>query len=76
MYEAMNLLIKYGFDTIKLHSIEANINPNNTNSRNVLIKNKFKKEAYYRENYYFNGQYLDSEIYSLLASDLESDISK
>lgn len=76
MNEAMNLLINYGFNIIKLHRIEANINPNNNNSRNVLIKNKFQKEAYYRENYYYNGKYLDSEIYSLLKSDLESNILK
>jgi ribosomal-protein-alanine N-acetyltransferase len=66
MFEAMNRVIDFGFRTLKLHSIEANINPNNTASKNLLIKSGFIREAFFRENYYYNGQFLNSEIYSLL----------
>lgn len=66
MQEAMTVLLDFGFRKLNLHSIEANINPDNENSRKLLLKLGFKKEAYFRENYYFNGKYLDSEIYSLL----------
>ncbi len=69
MKEAMIQIIDFGFNDLKLHSIEANINPGNENSRGILTKLGFKKEAYFRENYYFNGKYLDSEIYSLLKID-------
>jgi len=72
MKEAMIKIINFGFDDLKLHSIEANINPENENSRGILTKLGFKKEAYFRENYYFNGEYLDSEIYSLLKIDFKS----
>jgi ribosomal-protein-alanine N-acetyltransferase len=66
MSEAITAIIGYGFKVIKLHSIEANINPNNEASVRLLKKNKFVKEAHYKENYYFNGKFLDSIIYSLL----------
>lgn len=69
MNETMLTLIDFGFRQFKLHSIEANINPNNSSSRKVLTKIGFKKEAYFRENYFFEGKFLDSEIYSLLESD-------
>jgi len=64
--EAIKAVIDYGFNEMKLHSIEANINPNNEASRNILLKFGFVKEAYFKENYYFDGKFFDSEIYSLL----------
>lgn len=69
MQEAMNRILRFGFSDLRLHSIEANINPENSNSRRILQKFGFQKEAYFRENYFYNGKFLDSEIYSLLESD-------
>ncbi len=69
MKEAMIRIINFGFNELNLHSLEANINPENENSRAILIKLGFKKDAYFRENYFYNGKYLDSEIYSLLKVD-------
>jgi len=66
MQEAMTVVLDYGFNTIKLHSVEANINPNNTRSIQLLERNGFVREAYHRENYYYNGHFLDSVIYSLI----------
>jgi ribosomal-protein-alanine N-acetyltransferase len=66
MQEAMTVVLEYGFNTIKLHSVEANVNPNNTRSIQLLEKNGFVREAYHRENYYYNGHFLDSAIYSLI----------
>jgi ribosomal-protein-alanine N-acetyltransferase len=66
MNEALTEVLKFGFQTIGLHSVEANVNPKNAASIKLLIKNGFNREAYFRENYYFNGQFLDSEIYSLI----------
>jgi ribosomal-protein-alanine N-acetyltransferase len=72
MKEAVKTLILFGFNDLNLHSIEANINPENDNSRKLLLKLGFVKEAYFRENYYFNGRYFDSEIYSLLQKNFKS----
>jgi [ribosomal protein S5]-alanine N-acetyltransferase len=65
--EAMTAALEYAFNTMLLHSIEANVNKDNVASIKLLEKNNFVREAYFRENYYYNGQFLDSVIYSLLA---------
>ncbi|TAK37786.1 MAG: N-acetyltransferase [Saprospiraceae bacterium] len=69
MSEAMHAVLNYGFGVMKLHSVEANVNPDNTASIKVLKKQGFKQEAYFKEDYYFDGRYLDSAIYSLLCHD-------
>lgn len=66
MNEAMKAVINYGFNTMGLHSIEANINPLNLASQKVLERNGFVREAYFRENYYHDGKFYDSAIYSLV----------
>lgn len=67
MTEALKSVLEYGLQTIRLHSVEANVNPGNTASIGLLEKNGFVQEAYYRENYFYNGRFMDSAIYSLLA---------
>ena len=72
--EALKEVIQFGFKKMKLHSIEANINPNNLASASLLIKNGFIQEAYFKENYYFNGKFLDTAIYSLLTTEKADEI--
>jgi ribosomal-protein-alanine N-acetyltransferase len=67
MREAVSEVIKYGFTVMRLHSIEANVNPDNKASIKLLEKNCFAREAYFKENYFYNGKFLDTVIYSLLA---------
>ena len=67
MQEAVTAILDYGFNTMKLHSVEAVINPANNISAKLLEKNGFIREAYFKENFHFNGKFLDSAIYSLLA---------
>ena len=64
--EALTATIDFGFEEIKLHSIFANVSPENEASRQILLKHGFVKEAYFKEDHYFNGKFLDSEVYSLL----------
>lgn len=66
MQEAIITSLNYGFNSMLLHSVEANINPGNEASKKLLLKNNFIPEAYFKENCYFNGQFLDTVIYSLL----------
>jgi len=66
MQEAMAAVLDYGFSVIRLHSVEANVNPANAASIRLLEKNGFVPEAYFKENYYYNGVFKDSLIYSLL----------
>lgn len=67
MDEALRAVLQYGFNTIGLHSVEANVSPENTASRKLLERNGFKQEALFKENFYWEGEFLDSVIYSLLA---------
>lgn len=71
MYETISTLVHFAFNNLNLHSLEANVNPENNNSKKLLLKLGFKKEAYFRENYYYEGDFLDSEIYCILKSDIE-----
>ena len=64
--EAVKEAVNYGFQVMKLHSIEAIIDPDNHASAKVLEKNGFIKEAHLKENEFFNGRFLDSVIYSIL----------
>jgi len=66
MSEAMDAALEHGFKHMKLHSVEANVNPANAASKKILEKHGFVLEAYFRENYHYNGKFLDSLIYSLL----------
>ena len=64
--EAIKETVKYGFEIMKLHSIEAVIDPKNLASEKVLQKSGFVKEAHFKENEYYEGRFLDSVIYSIL----------
>jgi ribosomal-protein-alanine N-acetyltransferase len=66
MEEAVTAAIDYAFTKMNVHSIEANINPNNAASGALLEKLNFVREAYFKEDYFFKGKFLDSAIYSLL----------
>ena len=70
-----NILNYYTFMVLtdsKLHSIEANVNPENIASKTLLEHHGFIQEAYFRENYFYNGQFLDSLIFCLLKEDFPS----
>jgi ribosomal-protein-alanine N-acetyltransferase len=70
MKEAALEVLRFGFEQLGLHSVEANVNPKNLVSAKLLKSLGFKKEGHFKENYYFDGQFFDSDIYSLLESDL------
>ena len=64
--EALQKVVDYGFNEMKLHSIEAILDPENLASERVLLKNGFVKEGHLLENEYYEGRFLDSMIYSKL----------
>lgn len=66
MKEALLAAADYGFSKMKLHSIEAHINPENAASGKVLEKAGFVREAYFKEDTFFKGKFIDTAIYSLL----------
>ncbi|MBB6108789.1 ribosomal-protein-alanine N-acetyltransferase [Mucilaginibacter lappiensis] len=66
MQEAIETIINYGFGPMSLHTIQANVSPDNLASIKLLQKNNFTQEAYFKENYFFNGVFEDTLVYTLL----------
>ena len=69
MQEALEALIQYGFTTLNLNRIEADIDPLNTASAKALLRQGFQKEGFLRERWIVNGVKADTEIYGLLLDD-------
>ena len=70
--ETARAVFDFAFLKLKLHSVMANINPENKASEKALTKLGFQKEAHFREDYFYDGVFLDSVIYCLLVSDWQS----
>jgi ribosomal-protein-alanine N-acetyltransferase len=69
MHETVMAVLNYGFNTMHLHSVEAQASPDNKASLRVLDRAGFQKEGYFREDFFFDGKFYDTVVYSLLASD-------
>jgi ribosomal-protein-alanine N-acetyltransferase len=68
MPEVVHAAVQFGFGRMGLHSIEAQIAPQNVGSRRVLEKVGFVQEGYLRESYYepVDHYFSDTAIFSLL----------
>jgi ribosomal-protein-alanine N-acetyltransferase len=66
MTEALEQVIKYGFENMELHRIEALIAYSNIPSLKLLGRQGFVFEGTMREDYVVNGKSEDSDCYSLL----------
>ncbi len=66
MHEACEALIKFAFEEVDFHSLEAVINADNTASIKVVEKLGFIREAYFKENSVRYGKFIDTVIYSLI----------
>ena len=70
MTEAVGAALTFGFVTMGLHSVEAQIHPRNNGSRRVLEKLGFVQEGYFHQNYYdpVEAAFTDTAVFSLLRS--------
>ena len=66
MQEALAAVLTFGFEVMYLHSIQANVNPQNAASVKLLERNNFIREGYFKEDHLLNGSFADTIIYSLL----------
>jgi [ribosomal protein S5]-alanine N-acetyltransferase len=69
MSEAIQATLRFAFEQMNAHTVEADINPENSASAKILLRNGFKREGAFKENIFFEGVFYDSEVYSLLKSD-------
>ncbi len=67
MNEALRALLEYGFSTLGLNRVEADIHPGNIASARSLEKLGFVREGLLRERWIVEGEVSDSVIYGLLA---------
>lgn len=66
IHEACEALIKFAFEEIGFHSLEAVINADNYASIKVVEKLGFIREAYFKENAVRKGKFIDTVVYSLI----------
>jgi len=69
MGEALKAVINYGFATLEINRIEAEVMIGNTASEKILEKTGFTKEGILRQWMYWNNTYYDMIMYSLLKED-------
>jgi len=69
--EAAQALVRHGFEDLKLHRIHASHFSHNPASGRILRKLGMKSEGCMRQHILKWGEYYDSELYGMLASDLE-----
>ncbi|WP_348699420.1 GNAT family N-acetyltransferase [Duganella fentianensis] len=72
MQEALKAVLDYGFGTLRLHRIEADIHPDNAASVRLLQGLHFRLEGHLRERWFVDGEISDSLILGLLARDWRS----
>lgn len=66
---AINAVIKYGFEELRVNRIEAFTSTQNLPSKNLLLKCGFALEGTLRQHRYHRGAYVDAFSFSLLRSD-------
>ncbi len=66
MREALAAVLKYGFDTLKLNSIEAIMDEDNQASGKLAEDAGFRKEAHFLEDFLHKGVFRNSIHYGLL----------
>jgi ribosomal-protein-alanine N-acetyltransferase len=67
MTEAMRLALRYGFETMRLHRVEANLQPDNHASRALVQRAGFVKEGYSERYLKIGGAWRDHERWALTA---------
>jgi ribosomal-protein-alanine N-acetyltransferase len=69
MHEALQALLGYGFGTMDLNRIEADIDPRNRPSAASLQRLGFRQEGLLRERWIVSGEVSDTALYGLLRSE-------
>jgi [ribosomal protein S5]-alanine N-acetyltransferase len=72
MTEALRLVLKYSFTGLKLHRLEANIQPENLASLALVKRAGFIREGYSRRYLKVCGRWRDHERWAIIAEDWKS----
>ena len=71
MREALPCVLKYGFEHMNLHSVEAIIDADNIASGGLLLTTGFVQEAFFNEDFYYEGKFRNSIHYGMLRKNAE-----
>lgn len=66
--EAFEEIIRFGIEEMKLHTIEAKVNPENRGAVQLLENRGFIREGYFKDRGFFHGRYQDMAIYTLFGA--------
>jgi len=66
---AIDAVLNYGFQTLKVNRIEAFVSTENIPSKNLLLKSGFTLEGVLRQHRYHRGRYVDVYSFSILRSE-------
>ena len=69
MREALQEVVRYGFEGMNMHSIEAVLDAENVPSARLLEDAGFRQEAHFREDFLWQGVFRNSLHYGLLRSE-------
>ena len=69
MTEALDAVLNYGFQKMRLRRVEALVGTDNLPSKSLLRKFGFQYEGLLKKHYNINGKNEDSEIHALLNSE-------
>jgi ribosomal-protein-alanine N-acetyltransferase len=69
MTDAVNVLVRFAFDRLRLHRIEAACIPDNVRSMRVLEKAGFQREGLLRSYLKINGAWQDHYLYARIIED-------
>ncbi len=69
MTEAIQLVMKYAFEKLKLHRLEANIQPGNDPSIALVKRAGFTREGYSRKYLKIGGRWRDHERWAIVVED-------
>lgn len=73
MSEALNMVIRFSFNGLGLHRLEAACLPDNTASQALLRRCGFSQQGYARQYLCINGKWQDHLLFDLLRSDVRPD---
>ena len=74
MTEAIHLILKYAFIHLKLHRLEANVQPDNVASVALIKRAGFIREGYSRRYLKICGRWRDHERWAILAEDWKASV--
>jgi ribosomal-protein-alanine N-acetyltransferase len=69
MFDALSLILEFAFQDLKLHRLEANIQPHNSASINLVKKCGFTMEGFSRKYLYIGGKWCDHERWAIIKED-------